>query len=113
MAFDRKTFVIPDGTLFDGRIIKVDGDAVIGNACSLEYGIEATRFFAGERVKIKGDITTASDVRIDLFSSVEGNIMCGGDAYIGEGTSIHGKLSLKRDLDVGDNVEITEGFEAK
>lgn len=105
--------MIPDGTTFDGKIIKVDGDAVIGNSCSVDFGIEATRFFAGERVKVKGNIKTNGDVRIDLFSLIEGNVMCGGDAYIGEGTSIHGKLSLRGDLDVGDNVEIKEGFEAK
>ena len=113
MPFDRKTYVIPDGTVFDGEVIKVDGDAVIGNSCSVDFGIEAERFFAGERVKVKGNIKTKGDVRIDLFSSIEGDIICGGNAYIGEGTSIHGKLSLKGDLDVGDNVEITEGFEAK
>ena len=113
MPFDRKTYVIPDRTIFDGGIIKVDGDAVIGNSCSVDFGIEAERFFAGERVKVRGNIKTQGDVRIDLFSSIEGDIICGGNAYIGEGTSIHGKLSLKGDLDVGDNVEITEGFEAK
>ncbi len=113
MAFNRKTFVIPDGTIFDGKTIKVDGDAIIGNSCSVDFGIEADRFFAGERAKVKGNIKTNGDVRIDLFSFIEGDIICGGNAYIGEGTSIHGKLSLKGDLDVGDNVEITEGFEAK
>jgi len=113
MGFDRKTYIVPDNTNFDGKTIRVDGDVVVGNACTVDFNIEAERFFAGERAKINGNITTKSDVRIDLFSVINGNISCGGNAYIADGTEINGKLSLKGDLDVGDNVEIRDGFEAK
>lgn len=113
MGFNKKTYIVPDGTKFDGGTIYVDGDAVVGNSCQVDFSISSERLFAGERTKINGNIVTKSDVRIDLFSAVEGNISCGGDAYIADGTRINGKLSLKGDLDVGDNVEIRDGFEAK
>ncbi len=114
MPFDRKTLVIPDGTKFEENFIYTNGDAIIGNGCEVLFGIKTNgRFFAGERVKIRGNINAGKDVRIDLFSSIGGNVRCGKDVYIGEGTKIKGKLSLKGDLDVGENVEIKEGFEAK
>ena len=113
MGFDKKTYVIPAGTTFDGHTVRVNGDVVLSNNCELCFNIEAQRLFAGERTTIKGDIQTDSDVRIDLFSAVTGNIICGGDAYLGEGTCIQGRLSLSGDLDVGDNVEIHDGFTAR
>ncbi|RLF64578.1 MAG: hypothetical protein DRN33_01820 [Thermoplasmata archaeon] len=113
MGFDRKTYVIPDNTKFDDKTIKVEGDVVVGNACNVDFNIESERVFAGERAKINGSIKTVGDVRIDLFSVINGDIFCGGNAYIADGTEINGKLSLKGDLDVGDNVEIRDGFEAK
>ncbi len=113
MGFNKKTYTIPDGTKFDGRMIRVDGDVVVGNSCLTDFNIESERFFAGERARINGNISTKSDVRIDLFSSIDGDVSCGGDAYIADGTKINGKLSLKGDLDVGDSVEIKDGFEAK
>ncbi len=113
MGFNKKTYVIPDGTKFDGGTIRTDGDAVVGNECQVDFNIVSERLFAGERAKINGNIETKSDVRIDFFSTIEGNISCGGNAYIADGTRINGKLSLKGDLDVGDNVEIRDGFEAK
>ncbi|HDS59982.1 MAG TPA: hypothetical protein ENN54_06825 [Thermoplasmatales archaeon] len=113
MGFDKKTYVIPEGTTFDGDTIRVNGDVVLSNDCQMVFNVEAQRLFAGERTTIEGDVQTDGDVRIDLFSTVEGNIACGGDACIGEGTKILGRLSLKGDLDVGDNVEIRDGFTAR
>jgi predicted acyltransferase (DUF342 family) len=113
MGFDKKTYIIPAGTTFDGSTIRVGGDVVLSNNCQIVFNIEAQRIFAGERTTIDGDIQTDSDVRIDLFSAVTGNVICGGNAYIGEGTKIGGKLSLSGDLDVGDNVEIRDGFMAR
>ncbi|MEA2054224.1 MAG: polymer-forming cytoskeletal protein [Candidatus Thermoplasmatota archaeon] len=113
MGFDRRAYIIPDGTKFDDGTIKVDGDAVIGNSCIVDFNVESERFFAGERTKINGHIITKGDVRMDLFSAIEGDVSCGANAYIADGTKINGNLSLKGDLDVGDNVEIRDGFEAK
>jgi predicted acyltransferase (DUF342 family) len=113
MGFDKKTYIIPAGTTFDGPTIRVKGDVVLSNNCKICFNIEAHRLFAGERTIMEGDIQTDGDVRIDLFSSVSGNIVCGGNAYIGEGTEIDGRLALSGDLDVGDNVEIHSGFSAR
>jgi len=113
MGFDKKTYIIPEGTTFDGTTIRVNGDVVLSNNCLMNFSIEGQRLFAGERTIIEGDIQTDGDVRIDLFSTVAGNIVCGADAYIGEGTIINGRLALSGDLDVGDNVDIRDGFTAR
>jgi predicted acyltransferase (DUF342 family) len=113
MGFDKKTYLIPEGTTFDGDTIRVPGDVVLSNDSQVAFNIESQRLFAGERSTIEGNIQTDSDVRIDLFSKIAGSIACGGDAFIGEGTTINGQLSLKGDLDVGDNVEIQGGFSAR
>jgi len=112
MGFDTKTCVIPPGTRFDGGTIKLEGDAVIGNNCTVDHVIAAERCFIGERTTT-GSLSAAGDVRIDHFSTVNGDVLCGGDAYIGEGCTIDGVLRLRGDLDVGDNVKIRDGFEAQ
>lgn len=112
MGFDTTTCVIPPGTRFDGETIKLEGDAVVGNNCSVQHAIAAERCFVGERTAV-GSLTAAGDVRIDHFSTVNGDVLCGGDAYIGEGCVIDGMLRLRGDLDVGDNVKIRDGFEAQ
>lgn len=62
---------------------------------------------------IDGALQSARDVRIDIFSSVGGDILSGGNVFLGEKVKVKGKLSLKGDLDVGDSVHIEKGFEAK
>ena len=52
-------------------------------------------------------------MRVDIFSTIGGDIQSGGNVYLGEKAKIKGTLSLKGDLDVGDSVEIEKGFEAK
>ncbi len=112
MGFDTTRCVIPPGTRFDGGVIQLEGDAVIGNNCLVEHAIAAGRCFIGERAAT-GSLSTAGDIRIDHFSTVNGDVHCGGDAYIGEGCTIDGMLRLQGDLDVGDNVKVREGFEAQ
>ncbi|MGC9307607.1 MAG: polymer-forming cytoskeletal protein [Thermoplasmatota archaeon] len=112
MGFDKKTCIIPPGTRFDGGTIKLEGDAVIGNNCTVDHAITAERCFIGERTTV-GSLCATGDVRIDHFSTVNGDVLCGGDAYIGEGCIIDGMLRLRGDLDVGDNVKIRDGFEAQ
>jgi predicted acyltransferase (DUF342 family) len=60
-----------------------------------------------------GDLNATNDVRIDIFSNIDGDIRSGGNVYLGEKVKVKGKLSLNGDLDVGDSVEIENGFEAK
>ncbi len=114
MAFDRKTLVIPDNTKFEEKTIVTKGDVVIGDRCLLQFGIKTDgRIFIGEHVIIDGGLDATNDVRVDIFSSIGGDVTSGGNVYFGEKCKIKGKLSLKGDLDVGDSVEIEKGFEAK
>lgn len=104
--------VVPAKTKFEERTLIVDGDFVVGNNCRVGYGIIAKRVFIGERVKIEGDVL-AEEVRIDRLSSIDGNVVSKGDAYISEFVTINGKLTVFGDLEIGRNVRIKKGFEAK
>ena len=114
MAFDRKTFVVPDKTKFEEHTIVTSGDVIIGDRCLVQFGIKTDgRIFIGEHAVIDGGLEATGDIRIDIFSSIGKDVISGGNVYLGEKAKIKGKLSLKGDLDVGDNVEIEKGFEAK
>ncbi len=114
MVFDRKTLVIPEGTKFEEKMIVTKGDVVVGDRCLIRFGIKTDgRIFVGEHVIIDGDLESTNDVRVDIFSSIGGNIKSGGNVYFGEKVKVKGKLSLEGDLDVGDSVEIDDGFEAE
>ncbi len=114
MTFDRKTLVIPDKTRFEEHTIVTKGDVVIGDRCLIQYGIKTDgRIFVGEHVIIDGDLEATKDIRVDIFTRVGGNVKSGGNVYFGEKCKINGKLSLDGDFDVGDSVEIDQGFEAK
>jgi predicted acyltransferase (DUF342 family) len=114
MAFDRKSMVIPDKTHFQEHAIMTRGDVVVGDRCLLQFGINTDgRIFVGEHVITDGNLNAMDDVRVDIFSSIGGDITCKGNVYLGEKVLVKGKLSLKGDLDVGDSVEIESGFEAK
>jgi predicted acyltransferase (DUF342 family) len=114
MTFDRKTLVIPDNTKFEECKIIIKGDVVIGDRCLIQFGIKTNgRVFVGEHVIIDGDLEATNDIRVDIFSSIGGNVKSGCNVYLGEKVKIKGKLSLGGDLDVGDSVEIEKGFEAK
>ena len=114
MAFDRRTLVIPDKTLFNETVIMTKGDVVIGDRSMLRFGVQTDgRIFVGEHAIIDGTLDSPHDVRVDIFSTIGGDVRSGGNVYIGEKTKIKGALSLKGDLDVGDSVEIEKGFEAK
>lgn len=114
MAFDRKTFVVPDKTKFEEKTIVTKGDVIIGDRSLVQFGIKTDgRIFVGEHVIIDGDLEASDDIRVDIFSNIGGDIKSGNNVYLGEKVKVNGKLSLKGDLDVGDSVEIEEGFEAK
>lgn len=114
MAFDRKTLVIPNKTIFEEKTIITKGDVVIGDRCLIQFGIKTDgRIFVGEHVIIDGDLEASGDIRVDIFSNIGGKVESGGNVYFGEKVKVKGKLSLNGDLDVGDSVEIDQGFEAK
>jgi predicted acyltransferase (DUF342 family) len=47
-----------------------------------------------------------------MWCEVDGNVLAGQDAYLGERAHITGRLVVGGDLDIGDDVDIEEGFEA-
>ncbi len=100
------------GVRFEERSIVADGDVLIGQNSTVDYGILTKRLFAGERVFIGGDVV-AEEVRIDSFSTISGDLVAKGDAYIGEFAGIDGKLTVYGDLEIGRNVRIKNGFEAR
>lgn len=114
LPFDRKTLILPDGTHFLERTIETHGDVVLGDHTAVEYGLATPgSAFLGEGVEVQGDLTTGGDTRIDHFSTVLGEVKSKGSAYLAEGVRIAGRLSVEQDLDVGDDVTLEEGFEAR
>lgn len=93
--------------------IVVDGDVIAGNHSEIKYGIIANSVILGERVTLTGDLSSTGDARIDIWSQIGGNVKTGKNAYIGEFVTIEGKLVVKSDLDIGNDVKINGGFEAK
>ncbi len=93
--------------------IIVDGDVLVGNYAELGYGLMANTVVAGEHVKINGNIISESDIRIDMWSEITGEVRTKTDAYLGEFVRINGKLFAAGNLDVGNNVNISGGYEVK
>lgn len=97
---------------FEERSIVTNGDVLIGSNSKFEYGILAKKILAGERVDIAGDLI-GEEIRIDSFSTISGDVIAKGDAFIGEFVGIDGKLTVFGDLEIGRNVRIKNGFEAR
>ena len=93
--------------------IVLDGDIIVGNHSDVRYGLIADSAILGERVEVSGDINARSDIRIDIWSHIGGTVKTKENAYIGEFVTIDGKLVVKGDLDIGNNVKISDGFEAR
>ncbi|TGC10899.1 polymer-forming cytoskeletal protein [Methanolobus halotolerans] len=108
-----KTFVVPDKTRMEEHTIVVDGDIIVGNHSEIKYGIISNSSILGERVQLSGDLISRADVRIDIWSQMGGNVKTDSNAYIGEFVTIDGKLVVKGDLDIGNDVRINGGFEAR
>ncbi len=108
-----KTFTIPDNTKMEEHSIVVNGGAIVGNYSDVGFGIIADSIIAGERVRINGNIIGSEEIRIDMWSHVSGDVRTRNEAYIGEFVNIEGKLVVAGNLDIGKNVKIGRGFEAK
>lgn len=114
MVFDRRTLVIPDNTVFDEKAINTTGDVIIGDRCLVQFGIKTDgRVFIGEHAIIDGDIESAGDIRVDIFTRVRGSVKSNANVYLAEKVTVDDRLSVTGDLDVGDSVEVKKGFEAK
>jgi len=103
---------IPDSTQMEEKTIVLEGDLLVGSGADIGYGIIAKDITAGERVNFQGSLRAESDVEIDGFSSISGDLLVGGNVYLGEGVRILGRLVVDGDLDIGRELKIEEGFEA-
>jgi len=108
-----KGLIIPDHTVMEEHSIVVRGDILVGNYAELGYGLIANLIVAGEHVKINGNVISDNDVRIDMWSEIQGEIRTKSDAYLGEFVKISGKLFAAGNLDVGNNVKINGGYDVK
>ena len=108
-----KTFTIPNNTIMEEHSIVTTGGAIIGNHTDMGFGIIADSVIAGERVRINGNMIGTEEVRIDMWSQVNGDVKTKNDAYIGEFVNIDGRLIVGKDLDIGKNVKIKQGYEAR
>ncbi|MDO5845870.1 MAG: acyltransferase [Methanocorpusculum sp.] len=106
------TCVLPDKTELQERILKTTSDILVGDHCSIGYGLYGNDVVVCELSTMYGDIVAEGDLRIDNFCEVHGTVICNGDAYLGEGVKIHGKLTVGGNLDIGDNVSIDKEFKA-
>ncbi len=93
--------------------IVVRGDVIVGNYAELAYGLIADTVVAGEHAKINGNILSEGDLRIDMWSEITGDVRTKTDAYLGEFVNINGKLFATGNLDVGNNVKISGGYDVK
>lgn len=104
---------IPERTELQELTLKTGTDIIIGDRCTIDYGLKGDEILISEFCKINGNITTNGDLRLDNWSEINGDIYVNGDAFLGEGVKITGSLVVEGDLDLGDNVQIEEGFEAR
>ncbi len=93
--------------------IVIKGDVLVGNYAEIAYGLIARSVIAGEHVKINGNIISEGDVRIDMWSEITGDVRTRTDAYLGEFVNIAGKLFAAGNLDVGNDVKISGGYDVK
>lgn len=103
---------IPDGTEVEEHDLVTDGDVIVGGQSAIEFGIRGGNLVAGERVTFGGHIEAEGDCRLDMWCHVEDNVLVAEDAYLGERVEIDGELRVAGNLDIGDDVDIQEGFEA-
>ena len=103
---------IPDGTTVEEHDVVTDGDILIGSNSTVDFGLRGRTIAAGERVEFGRQIEADGDCRLDMWCAVDGSVLAGEDAYIGERVEINGQLLVSGDLDIGDDVTIEEGFEA-
>ena len=114
MVFDKKTLVIPNETVNENSHMQVLGDIILDDRVVVDYTLATEkRIFAGEWVKVNGDMTAEDDIRIDSYSEIHGDIIGGNDIYLGERVKVAGKLTVGKDLEVGSDVTIEDGFDAK
>ena len=104
--------LLPDGTELQEHSIKTDRNIVIGEFCQIDYGLRGADVIVGDSTKIREYIWADGDARVGNWCEIGSDVVAKQDAYIGEGAKILGKLKVAGTLDIGERVEIREGFEA-
>jgi len=104
--------VVPDGTTAEEHDVVTDRNVIVGGGSEIGFGVRGRNVMAGERATFGGDIEAERGCRLDMWSEVDGNLLVGTDAYLGERAHVGGRLVVGGDLDIGDDVRIEEGFEA-
>ena len=107
------TFLIPDNAVVDNELIKTQSGMIIGNHSQIERNLEVGFLMVGESVHVTGRVVSDDDVRIDIWCRFDEDIIGGGDAYIGEYTTVNGKITVEGDLDIGKEVKLNGGFLSK
>ncbi|MDD1673180.1 MAG: acyltransferase [Methanomicrobiales archaeon] len=103
----------PDHTELQEHILITDNDMVVGDRCQIDYGLSGESVAVCEFSRVAGNVTAHGELRIDNFCQVAGDVTAEENAFLGEGVHIRGKLTVLGDMDIGDNVQIDRGFEAK
>ncbi|QSZ68384.1 acyltransferase [Methanofollis aquaemaris] len=104
---------LPDGTELQEHTLKTERNMIIGDRCTIDYGLKGEDIIVCEFCTLNGSVIADGDVRIDNWCEINGDVIVAEDAYLGEGVKVHGRLIVQGDLDIGDNVQIDRGFEAK
>ncbi|HJK01308.1 MAG TPA: acyltransferase [Methanocorpusculum sp.] len=108
-----KKCIFPDKVELQECLLKTKNDILVGESCTIEYGLYGHDIVICELCKLTGDVIAEGDLRIDNFCEINGTVICNGDAYLGEGVKVNGKLTVDGNLDIGDNVIIGKEFRAQ
>ncbi len=108
-----KILNIPDNSVISENKINYDGMIILGNYVESVFGFNVADFVAGESVTVEGNVFCSNDFRTDVWCRFKKDVTSKGDAFIGEFTAIDGKLTIYGDLDIGKEVKLNGGFEAK
>lgn len=108
-----RALVIPAGTRFEERTIITDRDIIVGDRCEIAYGLTGRSILCGAHVAIGGDLRAQEELRVDTGSIVRGDAASGKSAFLGEFSIVEGRLQVQGDLDLGPEVKVVGGFEAR
>ena len=115
MSFEEtlKGLNIPDGTLIEEGLISTSTGLVIHSRSKIESSLKAASLIGGENIKVIGDLMIEGDLVLDLWAEIVGDVTVKRNAHVTEFVKIFGKLLVEGDLNLGGNVSISNGFEAK
>mgnify|MGYP000061890913 CR=1 FL=1 len=83
---------IPSGTVVEEHDLVTESDVLVGGQSTVEFGVRGRSVAAGERSSFGGHIEAENDCRLDMWTDVEGDVLVGEDAYLGERVNIDGRL---------------------